>query len=304
MLLVEQGKRRDTVKCPSCSTDVTDIGRPMHPACSALDVDPDIVATQLFTLIDAGIRGQPRSLQKRIGPSEIGVPCDRRLGYRLGGVTEVNRADTVAWKPFVGTAVHEQFANIIARHEIARFTDGTVAPRYMVEHKVNVGQILGVDITGSCDLFDSHTGTVVDWKFTTRNMIRENYRPNGPGEQYRTQAHLYGRGFARAGYDVRNVMIVFLTRDGEFHDRWVWSEPYDETVATDALARATSIATAIEALGNDFTIPTLPAADAHCNWCPWHKQGASDLTRSCPGMTQHHAPTSLSDALGTATPTR
>lgn len=294
------------MKCPACDTEMTGIGMAIHPSCRAKDVDPDIVATELFTIIEGGIKGHPRSLQKRIGPSEIGVPCDRRLGYRLGSVPETNRTDTVAWKPFIGTAAHEQFADILGRHEIDRFGDGTdrtVAPRYKVEERVSVGRILGVNITGSCDLFDAHTGTVVDWKFTTRNMIREKYRPDGPGDQYRIQAHLYGRGFARAGYDVRAVMIVFLTRDGEFHDRWVWSEPYDEAVAVAALERATSIATAIESLGNEFTLPTLEPADAHCNWCPWHKPGSTDISRACPGYAQHATPV-LSDLLGTTTPAR
>lgn len=58
----------------------------------------------LMAAIRHKIHHHPRSQQKRIGPSEIGNPCDRRIGYKLLGHPERERGD--AWKPTVGTAVH------------------------------------------------------------------------------------------------------------------------------------------------------------------------------------------------------
>jgi len=58
----------------------------------------------VYDVIRGAIANHPRSLQKRIGPSEIGTPCDRRIGYKLLGQEENPRGD--AWKPTVGTAVH------------------------------------------------------------------------------------------------------------------------------------------------------------------------------------------------------
>jgi hypothetical protein len=58
----------------------------------------------LMDAIRHKITHHPRSLQKRIGPSEIGNPCDRRIGYKLLGQPENPRGD--AWKPTIGTAVH------------------------------------------------------------------------------------------------------------------------------------------------------------------------------------------------------
>jgi len=277
------------VTCLACGEPMTPItGIRVHPTCQT---NPDVSASSLFGLIESDIVGQPRTLQTRIGPSEIGVPCDRRLGYKLAGVPEVNARD-VAWKPYVGTALHEQIGNLMARHEIARFDDDNDAtPRFHVEERVSVGQVNGVEITGSCDLFDEHTGIVWDWKFTTRNKIRETYRPHGPGEQYRVQAHLYGYGWARQGKDIRHVGVVFMTRDGEFHDRHVWHEPYDQQVALDALQRLEGIAVAIEHLGGEFTIPTLSTASAYCNFCPWHKTNATEIPRSCPGHSKQEAAT-------------
>lgn len=251
----------------------------------------DLSASDLFATIADAIAGQPRSQQTTIGPSEIGTPCDRRLGHKLAATPEVNDRG-VAWKPYIGTAGHEQLAEVFARASIA------ADARYLTEVRVDVGHIDGTTITGSCDLFDTRHGAVWDWKFATRNQIRENYRPHGPGQQYRTQAHLYGRGLAAAGHDVRTVGVVFLTRDGEFTDRHVWHEPYDEQVAVDALERATSIAVALRELGPGFTLPTLPATAAYCRHCDWYAAGATDLARACPGAEPARpAPATLADAL-------
>ena len=285
-------------RCLACREPLVPVtGILIHPTCAA---NPDEGVSELFGVVEKAIVEQPRNTQKRIGPSEIGTPCDRRVGYRLAGVDQVNDRG-VAWKPYVGTSVHEQFANLVARHEVDRWGDGTetVTTRYRVEERLSVGEVNGVEITGSCDLFDEHRGEVWDWKFTTRNQIREHYRPHGPGDQYRIQAHLYGRGWQRQGKDVRSVGVIFMTRDGEFTDRHVWHEPYDEQVAIDALARASSIALALEALGPEFTLPSLPTADAWCNFCPWHKTNATTLSRSCPGHPREQQETqSLTQLIG------
>lgn len=281
--------------CPACGTPLdlalTRAGHGIHPTCVMPETTPDGLATELFTLVADRINRAPRSLQTAPGPSELGTPCDRRLGYKLAGTTPVNDRGT-AWKPFVGTAIHEQLADVFTRAERAASDAGT-APRWHVEERVNVGEIDGTEIHGSCDLYDSWTGTVWDWKTVARNKIREHYRPHGPGAQYRAQAHLYGRGWVRAGLPVNTVGIIFFTRDGEFTDRHVWSEPYNEQVAVDALERAGSIARALAALGPEFTIPTLPTADAYCAFCPYYSKNTPNVATGCPGHVSNKAPMTL-----------
>jgi|688.fasta_scaffold32721_5 hypothetical protein len=277
--------------CKVCSLPLDQIdGLQIHPTC---ELDPGVTAGELFNLIENSIINQPRSLQKRIGPSEVGVPCDRRLGYQLAGMAEVNQRG-VAWKPYVGTALHEQFADIMAKAEIARFNEEGAVPRWHVEERVTVGEIGGVSITGSADLFDEATGTVFDWKTTSKNQIRENYRKNGPGPQYRAQAHLYGKGFADAGYKILNVSLIFLTRDGEWEDRYVWAEPYDERIALDALVRANAIHTAIDLLGAEEAIGRLGTTDVYCRNCPFYRPRAKNPAEGCQG----HGTTNSSDTAG------
>ena len=47
----------------------------------------------------------PRSLQRAIGPSELGDPCDRKLAYRIAGIEPVNFGDP--WPAIVGTSIHD-----------------------------------------------------------------------------------------------------------------------------------------------------------------------------------------------------
>jgi hypothetical protein len=161
------------ILCRACQLPMTTIGASrLHATC---DIDPDILATELFGIIEEAIAQQPRTLQTSIGPSEIGNPCDRRIGYKLAGTQPVNGVGAVNWKAFVGTAIHEILADIIGKDELRNLeADDFTATRWHVEERVKPGMsINGVDVEGSCDLFDAATGTVWDWKTTTRNKIRE-----------------------------------------------------------------------------------------------------------------------------------
>lgn len=221
---------------------------------------PETVFGELLEEIRSGIINHPRSLQKRIGPSEVGEPCARALIHKLAQHPEPERGP--AWKPTVGTAIHQWIETTISASPLQQQWH-----RYLLETRVTVGQIGGIDITGSCDLYDTMTATAVDWKTKGRNTLRD-HRRNGPGPQYRAQIHLYGRGMQLAGEKPRQVMIVFLPRDGELSDVFYWSEPYDEQVALDALARANQLHTLIETFGADQALALYPPCDGEwCDWC-------------------------------------
>ena len=114
------------ILCRACRLPMTTIGASrLHAPC---DINPDILATELFGIIEEAIAQQPRTLQTSIGPSEIGNPCDRRIGYKLAGIQPVNGLGAVNWKAFVGTAVHEILADIMGREEPAT-SKPTASPR-------------------------------------------------------------------------------------------------------------------------------------------------------------------------------
>lgn len=235
----------------------------------------DLAAAEYLDVITRAITNHPRSLQKRIGPSEVGNPCARRIGYKLLGAPEVNTGD-VSWLPTIGTGVHGWLEDTFTAANA-----GQDSARYLVELTVSVGEIGGTDITGHVDLYDRVTATAVDWKIVGPTTLK-GYRSNGPGQQYRNQIHLYGRGLTRRGLPVDRVMIAFLPRNEAFGRAHIWHEPYDETVALAALERAEGIDLTCKALGPNAPA-ALPTADAYCSRCPWHRAGSTDLTTGCPG---------------------
>ena len=249
--------------------------------------DPALVGKELLDIIAHAIAHQPRTLQKAIGPSEIGHPCQRRLGYKLLSAPDMNKNQGVGWKPFIGTCVHHELEGVFADNNLFyRTWFSEDHDRWLGESKVNVGALGygpdGTDIEGHSDLYDRVTCGVIDWKIVGPNPLK-NYKAHGPGQQYRTQAHAYGRGFVRRGLPVDYVMIVFLPRNGELMpDTHIWFEPYDESVALAGLERVNAIKTVTDTLGR-AGLAHLKTADAYCYRCPFFTRDSVDLQFGCPG---------------------
>lgn len=239
---------------------------------------PELVAQEYLHVIEQAITNAPRSLQTRIGPSEIGAPCARRIGYKLLGVKERKQAPN--WKATMGTGAHMWLETAFDGDNL-RVAASEGQERWLIETKVSVGEANGAEITGSCDLYDRWTGTVIDHKTCSPTQLRK-YKTQGPGEQYRVQAHLYGRGWQRAGFRVETVAIAFLPRNGELAEAHIWHEPYSEQVAADALQRLTGIDMACKMLG-PAALAALPTADQYCGLCPFFRANSEDLTLGCPG---------------------
>lgn len=227
---------------------------------------PDAVDTAvelksaIIDMIKARDQATPRHLQQELGPSEVGHPCMRRLGY---GLLQVERSNP-SWDPLpaiIGTATHKwlesaaQHANMVLGRQ-----------RWMVETRVNPASWL----SGSCDLYDRDTAAVIDYKVPGVSQFTK-YKKD-PGELYRTQVHLYGKGFRNAGLPVETVAIMFLPRGGTLAGAHMWSEPYDEAIADAALDRRNQVLTLL----HDFNIERQPErfewlarSGPGCIFCPW-----------------------------------
>jgi len=237
---------------------------------------PQLALKEYRHVIEQAILNQPRSLQKRIGPSEIGTPCDHCLAAKLAGWEQTEQG--VPWLPTVGTAVHAYLEEAFIRHENLRGAQHNGGLRYLTERRVDVGEIDGETITGSTDLFDTVTGMVIDHKLVGTTTLNK-ARSKGPSDTYRVQAHLYGRGWVRAGFDVAHVAICFLPRnDVSLNTAVLWTEPYDEQIAIAALARAERLARSLKALAaisteaRDEWINNLPRADQCWDCARYHSQ--------------------------------
>lgn len=239
-------------------------------------------------VIISAIKHHPRSLQTRIGPSEMGCPCDRKIAYRLMHTVGGHGSGQINWKATVGTAVHAQLAdwfdtdNQLGQAILGGRVDGYNTQRWMTEQRLVVGKTEHAGtITGSADLYDRVTCTVYDHKIVGPTQLKS-YKANGPSEQYRVQAHLYGRGYARLGYQVSRVMIAFLPRDGALQDAYIWSEPWDEKIAEKSLDRLDQIAEKCDRLGRD-AVNEMKTAPIFCISCPFYKDGSTCAADGCPG---------------------
>lgn len=236
-------------------------------------ITPEQAKADAEQIIVHAITHHPRSLQKTIGPSEIGTPCDHCLAARLAGWEQ--RDAGIPWVTTIGTAMHLWLEDTFNRAEWDRpeYASPDAKHRYLTEQKITVGTIAGTPITGSTDLVDLEAGMVIDWKNVSTTSLRK-YRHGGPPAVYQTQAHLYAHGWNQAGVQVDTVAICFLPRtSNKWSDHYWWTATYDEQVAVGALERANRFATQITTLrsltgsaGVDRWISGLPRADG-CYSC-------------------------------------
>lgn len=214
---------------------------------SAPRLDPEQTIPDLQAVLEDAILNHERSLQTTIGPSSLGSGCDRCLITELAGLKPAE--ERAPWLPTIGTAVHDWAEYAILRHLMVTGSD-----RYICEGRVLVGAVDGVEIWGNSDLFDTWTGTVVDYKVTGTTTLRESRR-HGPKTTYQRQAHLYGKGWQDKGFQVRSVAIWFLPRNGFTIDAGhLWQQPYDRADAEATLARADMLAAAVRAFGADTVL--------------------------------------------------
>jgi hypothetical protein len=218
-----------------------------------------------------------RSAQVHLGPSEIGTPCDRRLAMGLLKVRPVNPGGDgfAAW---LGTQGHRGMADIY------EWADGG-SGRFAVETPLNFPSKQVPRGTG--DLLDRRLRCFVDWKFMGTWALKA-LSTKGPSETYRVQLHTYAYGAAQRGEKVDWIALVGLPRQGSsLKEKYVWSEPYDKSVAVSALARVKRIAEDIrEDQANSVPrIDTLQAMSIakDCTFCDFHLPGSNDLTFACNG---------------------
>src|SRR5687767_7301303 len=94
----------------------------------------EMLAERIAGLIVDTAVSSPRSLQKRLGPSEVGDPCERRLTYKIldwpVAVTEQDPAASI-----IGTGFHTWMEEAFTRRQ-TQLPDGR--PRYRIEERVTV----------------------------------------------------------------------------------------------------------------------------------------------------------------------
>lgn len=256
----------------TCGPNLTQVQLYADPA--GTESFNDMMQRDLTEVIRWAHDAQPRTRQVMVGPSELGDPCDRKLAYRIAGVSTLNtRLDP--WPATVGTAVHTWL-----ERAVNRFQREAGEVRWLTETTVSVDDL----VTGHVDLYDLETATV--WDFKTLNSANlKKYREEGPPDNYRIQVQLYGKGMIRAGRPVKRVGLIGLPRSGWLSGMWVWSEVYDDRIAAQALSRMYSIAEQVLELAVDDHPEQITAIEANptqlCTLCEFYRP---DWPGGCPAQ--------------------
>lgn len=232
---------------------------------------------EIITMVREFDASRPRSLQKHLGPSEVGSGCMRQIGYKLAGMPEVNQTSD-PWFPIIGTAVHAWLGTMAQWYNDV-YLGRSANPRFIIENRVKIAaNESGYDTSGHTDLYDVDNQRVVDWKIVGSTTMRK-VATQGDPQQYRIQGHTYGEGWVQAGYPVREVMIAYLPRSNYLSKMHLSVHPYDPTVAPAALARVGAIEQLVRA---GIKPQDMPAADCSI-WCPFYRPKVELGPTSCPG---------------------
>lgn len=222
--------------------------------------EQDEFRDELLQMIRGRYEATPRHLQRELGPSDISHPCMRKMAFGIMETPTVNpQFDPLP--SIIGTAMHTWLESAAVH---ANMVAGRT--RWLTETRLTVAP----GLTGSCDLFDLDTETVIDWKVIGSTRFAK-YRKD-PGPLYRTQVHLYGRGFENMGQPVKQVAIAFVPRGATLGSMHIWRADYDPAIADEALERRITVL----AMLNDLDIENHPErlgwiekSPHDCIWCNW-----------------------------------
>lgn len=227
------------------------------------------LAARVAEVIWSADQNAPRSRQREVGPSELGIGCSRQIAYKLAGTDPVNMTiDPLA--AIVGTAMHTWMAT----------TFRSLGPpgRYLVEHKISFR-----GVPGTLDLYDRRDRTVIDWKFPRRAKANR-MRAGGPPRHYVWQGQTYAAGLVEQGETPERIAVVYIPVDGTLDDAFAFVWPVEPNVAAEAADRLDTVRTqwGNDAEGHPGQVPAQPSR--LCPWCPFHRpKWAGDLDVACPG---------------------
>lgn len=238
-------------------------------------------ARELRGVITRQAASAPRSLQARLGPSELGAACDRQV---VGKLVQAARTNHVSdpWPSVVGTAVHAWLA---AAFQDDNLREGLL--RWLTELAVEPAPGYG----GHTDLYDAAEQAVVDHKVLGPTSLAKVKSPSGPSRRYRVQLLLYGLGVRNMGLPVTRIVLAAYPRTASTLDgMYVWSHdccPDDDVLIAEVL-RVTGIRQLIAQQVRDGLmqlrdVPVTPDDD-ECFYCSFYRpQSAYDGGPGCPG---------------------
>lgn len=237
-------------------------------------------ASQLRSVITEHANNSARTLQRHLGPSELGVPCDRQIVAKLAGEPATNHV-VDPWPSILGTATHAWLADAFTADNQRH------GPRWLAEQRVSPRD----DHSGTGDLYDAWEWAVVDHKVLGESSMAKVRSADGPPVKYRIQLKMYGRGFRRMGLPVKRIALAAYPRTSHTLDGlYVWEQasgPEDDVLLDEVFGRVDRLKGLAEHVTSGrFTLNQIPTSpdDDECYFCPFYRpQSAKDGGPGCPG---------------------
>jgi hypothetical protein len=238
----------------------------------------------------------PRTLQRHLGPSELGHHCDRQLVGKMAGVSFGAGAGNLLhdpWASIVGTAIHAYLDEAFTWQ-----STWNEPGRWMTETRVTPDPGAQQPHPGTADLYDARTSTLADHKCQSE-AIRTRLRRDGPPFHYYIQMLLYALGYMHLGYQVDRVALISWPRTkSTLDDMFVWEktitaedfkavlEVLEKTVLREKLAGYL-----VDGSMSLFDIPPTPNDD-DCQYCPFFNPAAlgDGTAAGCPGTAMLKKP--------------
>jgi hypothetical protein len=237
---------------------------------------------ELVEVVKHHAENDPRSLQKHLGPSEIGQPCDRQVVGKLVGFGKTNHTASI-WPSFMGRAGHAAMEKVFGELENQRLC----RERWIAERKVTPHP----SHQGTSDLYDADTFTVVDHKFLGESSMARIRSHEGPPIWYQFQLKLYARGYRNLGLRVDRILIIAWPRTGgDIEGAYAWGHVLtadDDALLEQLFARMAwreQVAEQVRQGQLGLTdIPAVPDEES-CYFCPFYRpQSRKDNGPGCPG---------------------
>lgn len=239
-------------------------------------------ASELRRIVIDYANRAPRSLQRHLGPSEIGHVCHRQIAGKLAGLPATNHVMD-PWPSIMGTAGHAWMEGCLSAHNTKL---GRV--RFLTEYRVT--PTMGFEgHPGTGDGYDGDEEAVIDHKFLGRTSM-DKLRKDGPPRHYLVQFFLYMLGFQALGLPVRRIVLLAWPRTGSSLDgMYVWEHEVTEAdfdflrdVVKPELDYRKQWAAALVTGAAQLT--DVPADTRDCAFCPFYRpEAARTGGAGCPG---------------------
>lgn len=243
----------------------------------------------------------PRTLQQHLGPSELGVECDRQVAGKMAALPATNHVSD-PWPSIRGTALHAWAEGAFTADNVRGGVLRWVAEQRVTPHP---------DHPGTADLYDALERAVVDHKFlgaSSMDKIRRiahaatwEARAATWPRKYLVQLLLYGLGYHLLGLPVRRVALAaYPATAGSLDGLYVADLEFSDehgNVLPEVLQlidlvfeqTATRREYADRLLAGQIRLDDVPATPSsdECYFCPLYRpeaaRNAALLSSSCPG---------------------